>query len=150
MDNLPELRDIHLPGYDVSIFPLARGWWFLLALLVGGWIFIKVFRILRRQSAKLYARKLMQQLQDRNDLQTAVEISEILRRICLRKYPTAACLSDNAWIEFLNQKSSFKLNETAADLLKKAPFLPAQNQSVEKKELDQIKQFCQHWIGENL
>ena len=35
MDNLPELRDIHLPSDGVSIFPLAYGWWGLLLLAIA-------------------------------------------------------------------------------------------------------------------
>ena len=35
MDNLPELRDIHLPSTDISVFPLAYGWWLVLATIVA-------------------------------------------------------------------------------------------------------------------
>ena len=150
MDNLPELRDIHLPEYDVSIFPLAWGWWGLLCFFAGIWLLIKIMQTIRRSSAKLYAKRLMAQWQNVNDLRAAVKISELLRRICLQKYPAAACLSDNDWVTFLNQKASYKLDEKAADLLKNAPFMPDKNKFADTETLAKLKRFCQTWIGENL
>ena len=55
MDNLPELRDIHLPTDGVSFFPLAYGWWGLLLLIVLLLVGIKVFFWLRKTSKKVYA-----------------------------------------------------------------------------------------------
>ena len=40
-DNLPELRDIHLPD-GVSAFPLAYGWWVIGLSIIGAIVLIKV------------------------------------------------------------------------------------------------------------
>ena len=59
MDNLPELRDIHVPD-GVSAFPPAYGWWVVLAGVVALFLLAELFLILRRASKKLYARRLLQ------------------------------------------------------------------------------------------
>lgn len=47
MDNLPELRDIHIPD-GVSAFPPAYGWWVVLAGVVALFLLAELFLILRR------------------------------------------------------------------------------------------------------
>ena len=92
MDNLPELRDIHLPDEAISFFPLAYGWWVLLLLIVAAVILFKIIGIIIRKSAKIYARKLLTGLQPHYNTASIVKMSEILRRICVRRYPEAVSL----------------------------------------------------------
>ncbi len=150
MDNLPELRDIHLPSEDISIFPLAYGWWYILAgmviLVIGSYL----IRWIRRTSALLYARHLLKPLKDENNIMAAVKMSEILRRICIRKYPEAVALADNQWIEFINSKTKKPLTGKVAELLKNAPFVPEDSQMYTPNDVADLWQFCSHWIGENL
>ena len=51
MDNLPELRDIHIPD-GVSAFPPAYGWWVVLAGVVALFLLAELFLILRQASKK--------------------------------------------------------------------------------------------------
>ena len=60
MDNLPELRDIHLPD-GVSAFPPAYGWWLILAAIILAVVLFEVFKILRQKSKKRYALLLLSQ-----------------------------------------------------------------------------------------
>jgi len=150
MDTLPELRDIHLPSEDISIFPIAYGWWYVLAgivLFVAG---IYVVRWIMRTSALLYARHLLKPLKVENDIGAAVKMSEILRRICVRKYPEAVALADNQWIEFLNSKTKTPLKGKAAELLKNAPFVPEDSRIYTHADVADLWLFCNRWIGENL
>ena len=55
MDNLPELRDIHLPSDGVSIFPLAYGWWGLLLLAIAMIFAVKIIFWFRKNSKRIYA-----------------------------------------------------------------------------------------------
>lgn len=150
MDNLQELRDIHLPTDEIPIFPLAYGWWGLLAAVVGVFVLYRLIVWLRRTSARIYARKLLQALKDRNDLTSVVKMSEILRRICVRKYPEAVALFGNKWIEFLNSKSKQNMDKQTAELLKNAPFMQSDSNLYNEQSRQKLWRFCYDWIGENL
>lgn len=146
-ENLPLLRDIHLPP-PVSPFPLGYGWGLLLLavlLLIGTYFFAKY---IRTKSRKYYALRMLSAA-SANNLQSARQISEILRRVCLYKYKNAVSLFGRDWIDFLNSRVSHKISPSAADLLLYAPYMP------EKKEYSaqayqNLRQFAKRWIGENL
>jgi len=150
MDNLPELRDIHLPTEGVPVFPLAYGWWGLFGLIIAAILLFKSAMWLYRASARIYAHKLLYPLQGHVDLKSAVKMSEILRRICVRKYPQAVALSGNEWIEFLNKNSKTQLSGEAAELLKNAPFMPEDSALLNQKNHQTLWKFCYNWIGDNL
>ena len=148
MDNLPALRDIHLPEGGVPFFPLAYGWWGVLVSVIIAVVLYKVLQMLWRQSAKIYARRILQAYKHDTDLAAAVKMSEILRRACVRKYPEAVALPGDDWIAFLNGKSSRKLTGSAAELLKNAPFMV--HQSYDAADMNKVWDYCYNWIGENL
>lgn len=148
-DNLPELRDIHLPD-GVDAWPLAYGWWVVLALIVGILLFIWLFSFLRKKSKKLYALHLLKNIHCNNTLDSAVEMSKILRRICVYKYPDAAILFGQEWIDFLNNNSKAKLEPKSAQLLMDAPYISEKNALFVSDDIVKLRQFCQKWIGENL
>lgn len=148
-DNLPELRDIHLPE-GVSAFPPAYGWWVILAAVVGAVVLYHLLRLLRRKSKKLYALRLLTKAAD-DSLKSAAQMSEILRRICVYKYPDAAVLPGREWVEFLNRHAKkIKLNRNAAELLLNAPYMPEANHEVAAADVAALRVFCRRWIGENL
>ena len=64
-DNLPELRDIHLPSGDISFFPLAYGWWVLAGVLAAVVLLAWLTRFLLQRSKKRYALKLLPRPADR-------------------------------------------------------------------------------------
>lgn len=150
MDNLPELRDIHLPSEDVSIFPLAYGWWYVLLGIVLSVGCFYIIRLIRRTSALLYARHLLKSLKNENSISSAVKMSEILRRVCVRKYPEAVALADSQWIDFINSKTKKPIKGKVAELLKNAPFIPQDSQMFSPADVADLWLFCAHWIGENL
>ncbi|MBQ9035792.1 MAG: DUF4381 domain-containing protein [Alphaproteobacteria bacterium] len=147
-DNLPELRDIHLPTYDVSAWPPAMGWYWLLAALILAFSVYKVVKFLRRKSAKLYAKHLLGAAE--NNISGAAQMSEILRRICVYRYPEAVALSGEQWIEFLNGKSKIKMNEKTVNLLQNAPYIPHESAIFTIEDVQNLRKFCLNWIGENL
>lgn len=148
-DNLPELRDIHLPE-GVSAFPLAYGWWVIILGVVATFFLIKFFLYLRRKSKKRYALKLIERVSTTNPILASKQYSEILRRICVLKYPKAATLYGQDWLDFLHLYCRQKLNEAEAGLLLNAPYMSENAKGYGAKEIKEIKQFCISWIGENL
>lgn len=148
-NNLPELRDIHLPD-GVSAFPPAYGWWVILAAVLAALALIYVIRLLRRKSKKLYALYLLQNVHGINTIASTIQISAILRRICVFKYPRAAALAGSEWLTFLNSKSKRPLTGKAADLLLAAPYIRPQSKGFERADVERLRQFCREWIGENL
>ena len=149
-DNLPDLRDIHLPAQDISIWPLAGGWWGLLCVIIGIAVLIKISSWLRRKSAKLYAEHLLKSIENQTDLAAAVKISEILRRACVRQYPQAVALSGDEWIAFLNNHAHKKIKAPLTELLKNVPFMPDGSVSPSPQQIKKLWTFCKDWIGENL
>ena len=79
MDNLPELRDIHVPD-GVSAFPPAYGWWVVLAGVVALFLLAELFLLLRRASKKLYARRLLQNITSSSPVNAAVQMNAAAMR----------------------------------------------------------------------
>lgn len=148
-DNLPELRDIHIPQ-DISNFPLGYGWLVILSIILGSFLFYKIIRLAIVKSRKLYALRLVKNIPLTDVKKSASNMSEILRRICVYKYPEALVLSGNDWIAFVNSKSKSKLDDKSAELLANAPYMPKNSTTYNVEDLAKLKSFCIKWIGENL
>ena len=106
-------------------------------------------RFLLQRSKKRYALKLLAAAR-RPDLGSAVRMSEILRRICVYKYKTAAALFGMEWIEFLNRHAKEKISGKTARLLLDAPYISADSKAYDDQDVADLYRFCQNWIGENL
>lgn len=150
MDNLPELRDIHLPVEGVSIFPLALGWWGILIAVLLLLFMVWAIKVIRKKSKKLYAKYLLNKFAKENTIESAAKMSEILRRICLKKYPQAVVLSGNDWTDFILHKTSKKMNEKLIDLLQTAPYRAKDDLTFSEEDIADLRKFCFDWVGENL
>lgn len=148
-ENLPELRDIHLP-LDVSPFPIAYGWWLMLALIILTVLMIQFALYVRRYSKSRYALRLLRNISTLNAVYAAQQMSEILRRICVFKYKEAAALLGQDWLDFLNRHSKNKLDGKSAELLLNAPYIPDNSQTYSSDDAEKLRNFCQSWVGENL
>ncbi len=148
MDNLPLLKDIHLPD-EMWFFPLGYGWCLIVAFPIVIYFFYRMFRYLQAKSKKYYALKLLSNIEE-NDLYSAAKISEILRRICLFKYKNAVSLYGNDWILFLNKHCKKQLTGQVAELLIYAPYMQSNHQKYDKQTYRNLRNFAKAWIGENL
>ena len=148
-DNLPELRDIHLPD-GISLFPPAYGWWVIVGAIIGSVLFYRLIRLMLQKSKKRYALRLLKTPADNNFIHQASAMSTILRRICIYKYPEAIVLTGKQWTDFLNSKCKEKLDDKTAELLLNAPYMPCNNHTYSSNDVDELQLFCQQWIGENL
>lgn len=148
-DNLPELRDIHLPE-GVSPFPVAYGWWLVLAAIILIVLMVQFALYLRRYSKSRYALKLLQNISTENAVYAAGQMSEILRRICVFKYKDATTLLGKDWLDFLNIHSKQKLNGRPAELLVNAPYIKQDSWTYTAEDAKILQEYCQKWIGDNL
>ncbi|MBP5399593.1 MAG: DUF4381 domain-containing protein [Alphaproteobacteria bacterium] len=148
-DNLPELKDIHLPEESLFLWPITYGWWLLAAVVLCTILVVYLIIFLRRKSKKIYALKLLSKL-DTNTSQSAAKMSEILRRICVYKYPQASVLFNDEWIQFLNAHCHQKLDNESSLLLLNAPYMKPQKLLEKSANLRKLQDFCLKWIGENL
>lgn len=148
-DNLPELRDIHLPTEGVSAFPPAYGWYVILVTLIVLLLLVRLFLYLRLKSKKRYAMRLINAFPSDN-IEAAAQMSLILRRICVLKYKNAAALFGDKWIDFLNSHTKKKISNQAAALLNDAPYISRNSNKFKSQDVAELRKFCIEWIGENL
>jgi len=149
MDNLPELRDIHIPE-GVSVFPPAYGWWLILLILLLIVFLFKLFKEYRYRSKKRYALRLLNNIREDNAIDNAKEMSEILRRICVLKYPQATVIFGQKWVDFLKAHTSQNLDAKTSSLLINAPYIPSSTTKYNMDDAETLRRFCEQWIGENL
>ena len=109
-DALP-LRDLQLPE-TVGWWPLAPGWWVLIALFIVGFAYLAWrwsrawrFNAPRRYALRELARLEAAYLEHRNPVTLGKQLSELLRRGMLAYAPRAdvAGLTGDAWLAWLDQ-----------------------------------------------
>lgn len=149
MNNLPEIHDIYIPE-GVSFFPIAYGWWIILGGLVALVLLVKFLLWGIKTSKKYYALRKLKKIEISSPVSAAVQMSELLRRICHVKYKEASTLYGEIWIDFLNEHSHNKISGDTAKLLIFAPFMDKTNKKYSQATAVELRDFCQHWIGENL
>lgn len=147
MDNLPELRDIHLPE-EIGLFPLGYGTIVLMVFIVCLIALLPYFRHLYLQSKKKYAFDILNALQEQN-MQSVCKISELLRRICKIKHKKAIALFGPAWIDFLNQTAAKKLSDSQIKILINAPYAP-ETLNIPEQDFNAVKDFAKTWVEANL
>lgn len=148
-ENLPELRDIHIPD-GVSAFPPAYGWYVILLAAVVVFLLVHLYKIWRLHSRRLYALRLLSSLNTGDKVGSVVKISELLRRICVFRYPEAVALTGRAWIDFLQSHGKTKLSAAGGELLLNAPYMKSGSCRCDTETLQGLTTFARDWIGENL
>ena len=105
------IRDLHLPE-PIGWWPLAPGWWILLALLVivGGWLLLQAWRRYRVGASRRFALKSLKHLESEwesggNLVGFGVAVSELVRRTMLAYAPRedVAGLTGDAWLAWLDR-----------------------------------------------
>ena len=144
--DLSGLRDLHLLSKP-SLWPLATGWWVVLATLLIITIICIVWAHLRRQRPDIYAvrkaKKMAQNIPD--DLDYLKNISQLLKRVGIVLYgrPQIAPLSDSKWQEFLTKQAPDTFTEKEAHLI---AFAPYEQKLKTKLNREQFTQHVALWI----
>ena len=112
-ESLLRLRDVHAPSLP-DAWPPAPGWWFLAGLVVISAILIGQ-AVLRHRRDRRQKRAIVDVLRalrtefaaDADGARFAAEISMLLRRIALTRFPRTevASLCGAAWLSFLDNTS---------------------------------------------
>ena len=111
---------------------------------------VKIIFWFRKNSKRIYALYLLKKNASENSASAAVKMSELLRRICISRYPEAVSYSGKNWIDFLNNHAKQKLSKQTAALLLDAPYAPADSDLFAAENVADLRVFCQSWIGANL
>ena len=153
-DLLRQLADIR--GLrPVSWWPLAPGWWALLALLllVGG---IAIAFILRRRAwhrswqgaAARQLTKLEAQLTAETAQATAADLSLLLRRIAIRRFARSECagLEGQRWLRWLKNHDPRDFDwPTAGKGLIEAPYAPSTD--IQPLALRELLHAARRWVA---
>lgn len=160
-----QLRDIHLP-VPIGWWPLAPGWYALLALMVlglGSVIYLLLLR--KRQRVKREALRLLKSYEHAFQQEgiavevVCAQISELLRRVSLYYYPreNIAGLQGETWLQFLQDTTRKKVgSHVHTDVARFRLFLldkpyqaPPQVTSSSAQKQDEIVaflEFAKQWI----
>lgn len=156
---LEQLHDIE--GLDsVSVWPLAIGWWIVIALgvvLVSLAVWFLIRWLLFRMSWKYDTLKKLNHLLgilssssiSDEEMQNAVVLfSEYLRRIALRRFSRKECagLKGQAWLEWLSKRDVKNFDwVNAGKLLIHAPYAPKSRQ-LTPEQLKRLIQAAKEWV----
>jgi hypothetical protein len=131
---LENLRGIHYPE-PISWWPLAPGWYIILALILlvglilGIWCYKRARKAYRRKYALAQIKRLKQQLAA-HAVATSVliaEVSVLLKRSALGVFPRAevAGLQGQAWLQFLDKTGETQeFTQGVGRILGTAPYQP--------------------------
>jgi|GEM_PF-220099 len=150
---IAQISDIERPP-EVGLWPLAPGWWVLLALLIIGSILgsIALYRTIKRRSYRRSALRMLKRLGDGSDLSRsglARQLNEILKRTALAspyyRHLYIGSAHGDAWREFLCASSpDFPDKAKTVDNLLQSVYRP-------KAQLDARLSiaFCEFWIRQH-
>jgi len=105
------LRDLHLPE-AVGWWPLAPGWWLIIALLFAGlgWLLLRGWRRYRLNAPRRYALRTLaaaeaEYISHQDPVRLAQQVSVLLRRAMLAYAPRreVAGLTGESWLAWLDR-----------------------------------------------
>ena len=150
-DQALQLKDIHLPN-SPGFWPLAPGWWILLAILL---FFIIWLTIKLKQKAKQRKHRqrifdqykaLEEKLLDNPNNENIAVINTFLRQLAINKYPRSdlASLTGKKWLAFLDQSGkTTKFSKGVGQILIEAPY---QVELSPEFKLSDFTQLIRVWI----
>jgi hypothetical protein len=151
---LKDLRDIHLPD-PIGFWPLAVGWYFLIALFLIFAILVVVYLI--RRSRRLQSRRYMLQrleelreryAKDADAVAIAAELSALLRRASLVGFPRreVAGLQGEQWLNFLDETGATReFTQGIGRVLLTAPYQPQA-----QFEVNALLDLAARWVSQNV
>lgn len=151
---MDQLHDIE--GVDaISFWPLASGWWVLIALGVMAlagmfWLLKQRLKYLRswKRGALKSLHSLEQNLSSATSKETIAFLSEYLRRIAVRRFPRRECagLVGDAWLQWLKTHDPKQFDWTEKGrLLIEVPYAP-KPQDLPLENIKELIQATRNWV----
>jgi len=151
-DPLAQLRDIHLPD-PILWWPLAPGWWVLIILCLGTFIWLAI-KAVQRHQANLYRRQAQQKLSlikddlDFTSEKKLVMVFETLKQAVNSAYPRQhySSLEVSAFVSFLQSscdKALFELLPKDIDVLLYGKAAETDNSVL---VMDDVFSSSQNWV----
>ncbi len=151
MDQLKDLKDIHLPD-PVSFWPPAPIWYLVAALALFALIAI-VYFIWKRQRNKRLQKRALKELekieQYKNPTKKILQLSELLRRVAIKVYSRqeVAGLSGKAWLQLLDQ--GLKTNEFTAgvgNIISTIPYQKIPSKNLSTTQIKALLALTKKWL----
>ena len=110
---LDQLKDIYLPSQISSWWPLAYGWWIVIAVLIILALLV-LFIISKRKKHQLYTDSIINDFKSNvgdvyisNSKEVMQSVSVYLKRVAMYRFTKddIKTLHGKAWIEYLNSKT---------------------------------------------
>ena len=144
--DLSGLKDLHLLT-EPSLWPLAYGWWVLLASLIGLILLGIIVFIIWHNRPVVYAIRKVKKItqKEMDDITYIKKLSQLLRRVAIAADDRTAVakLSDIKWQQFLMTRVPKTLSEEEAHLIAFAPYEMSLKNSIHRDVL--TDHVCQ-WI----
>lgn len=153
----PQLENLHdIEGLDlISFWPLSLNLWMLIllgGLILAGVVYWTIRKIAFKRSWKNDAFQrlshLEKNLSDGTAKETAIALSEYLRRIALRRFPRKECagLVDLAWLKWLAIHDPKQFDwEKKGSFLIEAPYAP-ENKILSVNQIKDLIQAIREWV----
>ncbi|MDC8831580.1 DUF4381 domain-containing protein [Alteromonas gilva] len=147
MDPLAQLNDIQTPQ-GVDWWPLAWGWWVILAVLLALLIALVYLTVkhVRFNRARRDAIAMHQQLP--KDASYPAQANQLLKRVTLHYYPAidSAASYGQRWQHFLQHCLSEKRREKTAQGLAVLAQSPYQPLPADEQEIEQMYRAVSDWL----
>jgi hypothetical protein len=131
VDVLDKLRDVHIPN-EPSVWPLAMGYWILIAIILFIVLFFVLFFIYKIRPKIIFRRYLLKEI---NTYTAKSEVTALLRRLAAKKYQDPLLKNKDIFSILPKLSKIFKNKnkfEKLIDLLTKDRFKPQNNNDIEE------------------
>ena len=151
---LEALRPIHAAPLP-ELWPPAPGWWVLAVLLAGllaatiVWCWRRYRQYRFRNKVLLEVDSITSSYSKDNSSEFLTNISTLLRRIALRRYPAerVASLTGSAWLQFLDSTGGGgAFSNGVGQLLESGPYSP----TVDSVPVAELAALVRRWAKHNL
>ena len=152
---LSKASDIH-DITDISVWPLAAGWWLVMFLfLVACFIVAKKIIAIKtfRKSWKYRLVKELEEIANSQDVQKAKEnisrINDLLKRLSIQLYgrKDSAGLTGRQWLSWLTNRDPKNFNWLKkAEILIEHPYMPEEKIKASQEQISALAKAARNWL----